>query len=169
MTSITSSSERRREQDKADKYLVTNQVELKQLRELILGKDFAELQDLNRRLNDPVHRSALVADIISEAISQRVNQDDSLALSLSSTIDQSLRDAIQKDPQQPVATKINHYQYQLTPVLESLANTPHTDPLIKNMLIKHTQQNFKDYKMSIQMHIQFWQKLYKRCGITPNG
>jgi hypothetical protein len=70
---------------------------------------------------------------------------------------------------QPVATKINHYQYQLTSVLETIANTPHTNPLIKNMLIKHTQQNFTDYKMSIQTHIQFWQKLYKRCGITPNG
>ncbi len=106
MTSTTNSSERRREQIKASKHQVASQVELRQLRELVLGKDFAELQDLNRRLNDPVQRSALVADIISEAISQRVNRDDSLALSLSSTIDQSLHDAIQKDPV-PIANAIS--------------------------------------------------------------
>ncbi|MFT4939396.1 MAG: hypothetical protein ACI88A_002436 [Paraglaciecola sp.] len=70
---------------------------------------------------------------------------------------------------QPVATRINHYQYQLTPVFENLAVSQNTDMQIKNMLIMHSQQNFIEYEMSIKAHIQFWQKLYKRCGITPNG
>jgi hypothetical protein len=70
---------------------------------------------------------------------------------------------------QPVATKINHYQYKLAPVFESLTSTQHTDTLIKNILIEHSQQNFINYKKAIQVHIQFWQKLYKRCGITHKG
>ena len=73
------------------------------------------------------------------------------------------------DKIQPVATNLNHYQYQLSPIFESLAAIEDTDTLIKALLLTHSQQNFEDYQMAIQSHIQFWQKLYKRCGISPNG
>jgi hypothetical protein len=70
---------------------------------------------------------------------------------------------------QPIATKLNHYQYQLSPIFESLATHKETDTLIKTLLLTHSQQKFEDYQMAMQKHIQFWQKLYKRCGISPNG
>ena len=70
---------------------------------------------------------------------------------------------------QPVASNLNHYQYQLNPIFESLATIAEINTLIKDLLLSHSQQNFEHYQQAIKEHIEFWQKLYKRCGISPNG
>lgn len=75
------------------------------LRQLLLGKEYSELLNLNYRLNHPQQRTEAVAEIISEALAKRSAEDDSLADALSSTIEQALQVSVKKDPQ-PIAAAI---------------------------------------------------------------
>lgn len=75
------------------------------LRQLLLGKEYSELLNLNYRLNHPQQRTEAVAEIISEALAKRSAEDDSLADVLSSTIEQALQVSVKKDPQ-PIAAAI---------------------------------------------------------------
>ncbi|WP_371194615.1 DUF3080 family protein [Glaciecola sp. SC05] len=64
---------------------------------------------------------------------------------------------------QPLASQLNHYQYQLNPSFETLANHPHipTDwaDYIKRQYLNSAQQ----YKQTMQQHIELWQQVFKLC------
>lgn len=72
--------------------------EFQSLQSIILGRDFQQLQDISRQLQNPVERTHLVSEVLSEAVRERTQKDDSLAASLSETIDRSLQKSIEKDP-----------------------------------------------------------------------
>jgi hypothetical protein len=68
---------------------------------------------------------------------------------------------------QPIASQINHYQYQLSPIFEKLVTHPNLSPSFKEYINNFNQQGFENYQTTMQQHIRFWQDLFKRCNITP--
>lgn len=68
---------------------------------------------------------------------------------------------------QPIASQINHYQYQLSPIFEKLATHPNLSPSFKEYINHFNQQGFENYQVAMQQHIHFWQYLFKRCNIAP--
>ena len=68
---------------------------------------------------------------------------------------------------QPIASQINHYQYQLGPIFKKMVAHPNLSANFKSYINKSNQQGFENYQMAMQQHIQFWQNLYKRCNIKP--
>jgi hypothetical protein len=68
---------------------------------------------------------------------------------------------------QPLASQINHYQYQLSPILEDLVAHPNLSPSFKYYINQSNQQGFENYQVAMQQHIDFWQKFFKRCNIKP--
>ena len=68
---------------------------------------------------------------------------------------------------QPIGSQINHYQYQLSPILEKMLAHPNLSPTFKNYINASNQQGFENYQKAMQQHIYFWQDLFKRCNIRP--
>jgi hypothetical protein len=68
---------------------------------------------------------------------------------------------------QPIASQINHYQYQLSPIFESMLTHPNLSPIFKNYINSSNQQGFENYQEAMQQHIYFWQDLFERCNIKP--
>jgi hypothetical protein len=68
---------------------------------------------------------------------------------------------------QPIASQINHYQYQLSPIFEEMVAHPNLSPHFKKYINQSNQQGFKNYQVAMQQHIHFWQDLFKRCNIKP--
>lgn len=70
---------------------------------------------------------------------------------------------------QPIASQINHYQYQLSPIFETLTDHPNLSPSFKEYIKRTNQQGFENYQAAMQQHIQFWQNLFKRCNKQPGN
>jgi hypothetical protein len=68
---------------------------------------------------------------------------------------------------QPIASQMNHYQYQLSPIFEKMLSHPNLSPNFKQYINQSNQQGFKNYQVAMQQHIHFWQDLFKRCNIKP--
>jgi hypothetical protein len=68
---------------------------------------------------------------------------------------------------QPIASQMNHYQYQLGPIFEEMSAHPHLSSSFKEYIKQFDQQGFDNYQAALQKHIQFWQILFKRCNIKP--
>jgi hypothetical protein len=68
---------------------------------------------------------------------------------------------------QPIASQINHYQYQLSPIFQVMAAHPNLSSSFKDYINDYDQKGFKNYQIAMQQHIQFWQDLFKRCNIKP--
>jgi hypothetical protein len=68
---------------------------------------------------------------------------------------------------QPIASQMNHYQYQLSPILEDMLTHPKLSPSFKHYINQSNQQGFENYQVAMQQHIDFWQKFFKRCNIKP--
>lgn len=71
---------------------------LEQLRVLLLGTDYQTLSDLRQQLLDPERYSLHVAEVISEALTLRAQQDNSLAEALSPTIEAAVSRSVEEDP-----------------------------------------------------------------------
>ena len=68
---------------------------------------------------------------------------------------------------QPIASQINHYQYQLSPIFEIMTAHPKLSPSFKEYINNFDQNGFENYQIAMQQHIQFWQGLFKQCNIKP--
>lgn len=68
---------------------------------------------------------------------------------------------------QPIGSQINHYQYQLSPILEKMLAHPSLSPIFKSYINASNQQGFENYQEAMQQHIHFWQDLFKQCNIKP--
>ena len=68
---------------------------------------------------------------------------------------------------QPIASQINHYQYQLGPIFQNYSSNPHLSSSFKEYIKQFNQQGFENYQREMSNHIQFWQVLFKRCNIKP--
>lgn len=68
---------------------------------------------------------------------------------------------------QPIASQINHYQYQLGPIFKNMAANPQLSSSFKEYIEQFNHKGFNNYQTAMQQHIQFWQRLFERCNITP--
>ncbi|MEP1445309.1 MAG: DUF3080 domain-containing protein [Paraglaciecola sp.] len=68
---------------------------------------------------------------------------------------------------QPVASQMNHYQYQLSPIFETISTHPDLSPSLKDYIQNANQQGYENYKEAMKQHILFWQQLFKRCDKQP--
>ena len=66
---------------------------------------------------------------------------------------------------QPIASQINYYHYQLSPVLNALVAQQALSPDFTRYIVQHNEQNFKMYQNAMKQHIEFWQQLFKRCNL----
>lgn len=67
---------------------------------------------------------------------------------------------------QPLASDLNQITYSLTPYLQVLQDHPALSPAFKQYLYLHNRE-FEDYQKTIKQHVMVWQRLFKRCGISP--
>lgn len=71
---------------------------IEQLRVLLLGADYQTLSDLRHQLLDRERYSVHVADVISEALTLRGQQDNSLSDALSATIETAMSRSVEENP-----------------------------------------------------------------------
>ena len=67
------------------------------------------------------------------------------------------------DTIQALASQLNHYQYQLNPYFESLANHPSIPPAWQGYINQQYITQAKEYKRNMQSHIELWQQVFKLC------
>lgn len=67
---------------------------------------------------------------------------------------------------QPVASQLNHIQYQLLPLYQQFSHSPFLNQRFKNLLEEHHLQ-FTAYQDAMSQHITFWQELLARCNLSP--
>lgn len=64
---------------------------------------------------------------------------------------------------QTVAGQLNNYYYQLSPLVEQLAQAPQMPTAFNEYLLLHNTLNFEAYTEAMQSHIQIWQQIFERC------
>lgn len=70
------------------------------------------------------------------------------------------------DKIQPVAGKLNQYQYQLIPLLQKIQTSPHTASQLK-ALLRQYEQEFEQYKAAMSAHVNLWQEVLASCNLSP--
>jgi hypothetical protein len=68
---------------------------------------------------------------------------------------------------QMLSGRIDHYHYQLAPLLEQLINQPELAPKLTALLSHYQIDTHEQYKLALQEHIVLWQDLYRNCGLIP--
>lgn len=87
-----------RRQPKNDQLAPESLGALEQLRVLLLGADYQTLSDLRQQLLDRERYSLHVAEVISEALTLRAQQDNSLSEALSATIEDAVSRSVETNP-----------------------------------------------------------------------
>jgi hypothetical protein len=67
------------------------------------------------------------------------------------------------DAIQPLASQLNHYQYQLNPSFDVLSSHPYLPPVWKAYIRAHYIDDAMRYKSTMQEHIELWQDIFKLC------
>ncbi|WP_233267252.1 DUF3080 family protein [Paraglaciecola sp. L3A3] len=70
---------------------------------------------------------------------------------------------------QPIASRINDYQYQLSPIFTQLSQQSNLSTSFTMYVKHHNKTGFSAYQFAMSQHIQFWQGLFKRCNIAPGS
>ncbi len=67
---------------------------------------------------------------------------------------------------QPIAGKLNQYQYRLIPLLKKIQSTPHIDPELQALLASY-EADFVRYKSAMSDHVSLWQRVLTSCNLAP--
>lgn len=73
--------------------------ELQQLKDLLVGPECRDLEDLQARLDDPARRTRDLADVLPEAIRAGAREGDRLAAALQEPVGRCIRRSIERDTQ----------------------------------------------------------------------
>lgn len=68
---------------------------------------------------------------------------------------------------QPVGSIINDFHYKMEPAMDRLLNADLLDIRYKAYLRTYHQAGFEAYKLAVQNHVQVWQNMLSRCGLSP--
>ncbi len=71
--------------------------QLELLRQLLLGKEQAQIKLLDEKVNDPVTRTQIISEVLPGAITQSVRQDKNLQAALMDTVVEIIRTSVKKD------------------------------------------------------------------------
>jgi len=75
----------------------SQQSELLKLRELLLGEEYEQLQDLHDQIKDPERYTDSVANVLSEAIKLRSAKDKTLTSALMPNVEEAIQISVKKD------------------------------------------------------------------------
>jgi hypothetical protein len=64
---------------------------------------------------------------------------------------------------QPVASQLNKYHYQLSPIINEIAGVTNLPTAFSNYLLNHTGTNNEAYTQAMSEHISLWQQIFTRC------
>lgn len=67
---------------------------------------------------------------------------------------------------QPIASQINHYHFQLEPLLEAFDEHHILPQQWRDSVQKNIRQH-QEYREVMREHVIIWQGLFKRCGLSP--
>lgn len=67
---------------------------------------------------------------------------------------------------QPLAGQLNYYHYEYSPILRKLKDKDVLRAPFTTLLDSQLGQ-FEDYKQAMREHVELWQGLFKRCGLSP--
>ena len=70
---------------------------------------------------------------------------------------------------QPIASALNNYQYQLTPIFDEMVNHPDLPSNFKSGIAHRHKTLVKKYENSMKNHIQLWQTFFARCSVSPKS
>ncbi|QHJ10639.1 hypothetical protein FX988_00858 [Paraglaciecola mesophila] len=70
---------------------------------------------------------------------------------------------------QPIGSELNRVHYALTPFYSALSQHPRLAPAFRQYINTHGNKGFDGYQNAIKNHVQFWQTLFKHCGISPRA
>jgi hypothetical protein len=103
-----------------------------------------------------------MTDLLREYIKANANQCDAKQKE-ALTIMRNIFTLFFADSIQPLASQLNHYQYQLNPSFEALSNDPQLPSAWSAYIRSHYGQAAEQYKADMQAHIEMWQQVFKMC------
>lgn len=65
---------------------------------------------------------------------------------------------------QPLASELNKYHYQLSPMLEQIMSSPDIPTLFVDYIAYHEQTSYQSYTKSMRNHISIWQDIFAKCS-----
>lgn len=68
---------------------------------------------------------------------------------------------------QPIASQINYYHYQLTPVLDIFMSQKDLNARWREVVRTNTIDEHQNYRQAMAEHIRIWQAFFKRCNLSP--
>jgi len=77
---------------------LSSEAELVALRKLLFGTELGLLEDIQKRLGDPVLHAHDVSTVIAEAVLLRANKDDGLGKALEPVVEEIVKGALHKNP-----------------------------------------------------------------------
>ena len=70
---------------------------------------------------------------------------------------------------QPIGSELNRVHYALMPFYSALSQPPRLASPFRQYINTHGNDGFDGYQNAIKNHVQFWQTLFKHCGISPRA
>ncbi|MDM7861118.1 DUF3080 family protein [Alteromonas sp. ASW11-36] len=71
------------------------------------------------------------------------------------------------DKIQPIASQLNHYHYQLLPIIQSLIDDPVITASWREAARQHLTAEHEEYRAAMMAHIKIWQTLFAQCNLAP--
>ncbi len=68
------------------------------------------------------------------------------------------------DKIQPLASELNRYHYQLSPILKQLISQHELPNAFEHYIDANITQSFEDYQSSMKTHIGLWQDVFAQCS-----
>lgn len=65
---------------------------------------------------------------------------------------------------QPLASELNKYHYQLSPLLEQITSSPDIPSPFVDYIVYHERNAYDEYALSMRSHINIWQDIFARCS-----
>lgn len=103
--------------------------------------------------------SALLARYIERTRCTNVQQEQEV------TIMRNIFSKLFADKIQPLASQLNHYQYQLNPTFDALVAHPNMPPAFSKYVKSHYIDSAQLYKTAMQENIALWQQVFKLCDV----
>ncbi|WP_041713824.1 DUF3080 family protein [Paraglaciecola sp. T6c] len=68
---------------------------------------------------------------------------------------------------QPIGSELNRVHYTLSPLYQKLSTEPNLAPSFRQFINAQGDEGFNAYQLAMKHHVEFWQTIFKHCGISP--
>ncbi|MFC4699542.1 DUF3080 family protein [Glaciecola siphonariae] len=116
-----------------------------------------------RTQNLIVNSLPAISKLLERYIDEHANQCATAKLEEELTIMRNIFTLFFADTIQPLASQLNHYQYQLNPSFELLANNQYMPPQWSQFIREQYVESADEYKQTMKKHIELWQAIFRLC------